>query len=143
MHSKLRPIFLSLLLASAALPFCAARAGELLASPSYSLSASSNGLSNSSGMADEGDYRIVQMTPAADRPGFVHLTLQHAAQPDLAAVELFVPIAHAEQAGLQEQQIVTASKRPYGMQFANQAKQAFAIVLNDAWQNDLVARQVL
>jgi hypothetical protein len=143
MHGNFRSILLPLLLAGATLPFGASQAAELLASPSYSISASFNSLSNSSGMATEGDYQIVQMAPAADHPGFVQLTLQHTTQPALAAVELLVPAEHVAQAALQQKQIVTASKRPYGMEFATQEHQAFAIVLNEAWQNDLVAHQVL
>jgi len=143
MHGNSRSILLSLLLAAATLPFGAVQAAELLASPSYSLSASSNSLSNSSGMAAEGDYQIVRIAPAAEHPGFVQLTLQHTTQPELAAVELFVPAEHVTQAGLQTQQIITASKRPYGMEFSTHEHQTFAIVLNEAWQNELAARQVL
>lgn len=139
-----RPALLATMLACAGLATIPpAQAAELLSAPLYSISATFTSSSNSSDIMGEGDYRIVQLAPAEDRQGYTHLTLQAVQHPDLAAVELFVPTPDVEKAGLQAEQIITASKRDYGMALATADTGTFTIVLSASWQKDLAANKVL
>jgi len=94
-----------------------------------------------------GDYRIIELAAAPERPGTVRLTLH-------AVVEagtdneffLYLPQVVAEQARLALGGIVTARPRPYGTEFAQlakgQTKQAFFLVLADDWYRELPAKAV-
>lgn len=111
-----------------------------------SVSDSFKGSSNSSTTktAAAGDYQIVQVAVAVDRPGMVAIQLQAVAgQGSDAEFTLFVPQAVIEHTPLAAGQIVTAQTRSYGTEFSDQqTKAAFFLVLNDAAYQDLKTNAV-
>jgi len=115
-------------------------------SVSTSFGTSSEGSSKTVTAAD-GDYKIIELAAAAQRPGTVRVKLQglagHGAD---AEFFLYLPQTVAEQAGLAQGGIVTARPRPYGTEFATAAggaaKQAFYLVLADDWYRELQTRPV-
>ncbi|MBC7941362.1 MAG: hypothetical protein H7Z19_16690 [Chitinophagaceae bacterium] len=129
---------------------------------SDSIGTSSNSLSNSversskSSSKDDvaqGDYRIVQVATVAGRPGVLRLKLQPlvaaADRADAAAAEddgslyLTLPQLAFDRSRLGAGQVVTASQRPYGIEFARaDNREAFFLVLADDWQRELQARPV-
>jgi hypothetical protein len=115
-------------------------------SVSTSFGTSSEGSSKTVTAAD-GDYKIIEVAAAAQRPGTVRVKLQGAAgRGDNAEFFLYLPQAVAEQAGLAQGGVVTARPRPYGTEFAHAAagaaKQAFYLVLADDWYRELQTRPV-
>jgi hypothetical protein len=97
--------------------------------------------------AAAGDYKVVALAAAPDRPGMLRATLQAVVEVDTdAEFYLYLPQAAAEQAGLVEGGIVTARQRPYGTEFAHASgggeRQAFFLVLADDWYRELQARAV-
>ena len=120
-------------------------------SASNSLEASS-GSSSKGKTAAAGDYRIEAVTVATDRPGMVRLALHPAGNADqrvpfvLDARQPFVlvlPQGTAEQQGLARGDTVSVRERAYGFEFARaDTRQAFYLVLADAWQRELDARPV-
>ena len=94
-----------------------------------------------------GDYKIVALATAPERPGMLRVKLQAVAE-DNADPEfvLYLPQALAEQARLAEGGIVTARQRPYGTEFAyasgGNERQAFYLVLADDWYRELQSRAV-
>jgi hypothetical protein len=110
-------------------------------SASNSLEASS-GSSSKGKTAAAGDYRIEAVTVAADRPGMVRLALQPAADEGHAFV-LVLPQRTAELQRLVRGDTVSVRERAYGLEFARaDTRQAFYLVLADAWQHELDARPV-
>ena len=104
----------------------------------------SSGSSSKGTTAAAGDYRIEAVTIAADRPGMVRLALQPAAD-DAKRVPfvLVLPQHTAEQQGLTRGDTVSVRERVYGFEFARaDTRQAFYLVLADAWQRELDARPV-
>jgi hypothetical protein len=141
-----------LLLCAAGLPAWAASSASSAVSDSVSavsdsasnsLKKSSNSSSGTHDVAD-GDYRIVDVALAEDRPGAVRLTLQALATPGIEGeIQLVVPRQTLADAGLGAGRIVTAQQRSYGVEFAvAETRQAFFLALSDAWVNDLPARAV-
>jgi hypothetical protein len=112
-------------------------------SASTSLEASS-GSSPKGKTAAAGDYRVEAVTVAADRPGMVRLALQPAADDgQRAAFVLVLPQRTAEQQHLVRGDTVSVRERAYGFVFARaDTRQAFYLVLADAWQHELDARPV-
>ena len=150
-----RPLLLScaLLCAAVALPAWAelsasSAASESSAASSGSVSESFHGSSHSSrGRRDlaAGDYRILEVAAAADRPGLVQLKLE-ALDEKVAADDLFLvlPQAAFDRGRLGKGVVITASARPYGFEFtAGQAQQAFFLVLHDDWHRELQSRPVV
>ena len=97
--------------------------------------------------AADGDYQIVAIAAAPERPGTLRLTLQALA--DGAADSeffLYLPQAVAERAQLAEGGTVTARSRPYGTEFTQrsgtQVNTAFFLVLADETHRELQARAV-
>lgn len=95
----------------------------------------------------QGDYRIVEVVAAAERPGLARLTLQ----PETAAEDvlfLYVPQATVAQAALAAGQLVTATHRDYGVEFSRPAVATaaaplpFFLVLDDSWYRELPSRLV-
>ncbi len=97
----------------------------------------------------QGDYRIVEVVAAADRPGLARLTLQ----PETATEDvlfLYVPHATVAQAALAVGQRVTATHRDYGVEFSRAAGASaapapalpFFLVLDDSWYRELPSRLV-
>jgi hypothetical protein len=112
-----------------------------LGSVSGSLGTSSNSSSKTVTAAD-GDYKIIDVAAAPDRPGIVRLKLQALAE-DRADGEffLYLPQAVVDRTRLDQGGIVTARQRPYGTEFAygaeGNARQAFFLVLSDEWYREL------
>jgi hypothetical protein len=133
----------------------ASTAASATSSAVGSLSNSLQGSSNSSSKtttAAAGDYRIDAVTVAADRPGMVRLALQPLlptderqafVQDERQPFVLVLPQRTAEQEGLTRGDTVSARARPYGIEFSRTpARQAFFLVVADAWLHDLDARPV-
>jgi hypothetical protein len=118
-------------------------ASSATSSASNSLEASS-GSSSKGTTAAAGDYRVEAVTVAADRPGMVRLALQPAADDGKrSAFVLVLPQRTAEQQGLARGDTVSVRERAYGFEFARaDTRQAFHLVLADAWQHELDARPV-
>jgi hypothetical protein len=107
------------------------------------ISRSSKSSANAVNNLAEGDYRVVDVAMADGQPGKMRLKLQALATPNDPGVYLVVARAEVEQAGVRDGQLVTASRRPYGMAFtpAHQTA-AFAVVLDDQWLKELSAHAV-
>ena len=105
-----------------------------------------------------GDYRVIAVADAQDRPGELRLTLQamapetSAAQSVSAAAtgsqvnaqwELRLPKVLAEREGLAAGRLLRATPQPYGVSFAlSDQPRPFFLVLADEWQRELPARPV-
>ncbi|CAD5372490.1 conserved exported hypothetical protein [Rubrivivax sp. A210] len=146
-HASSRLVAVALLLAAATLPASAGSSASSASSEGASASVGSSSTSvekssNSSSKDDKvaaGDYRIVEMADASARPGQVRLHLQAAAGGD--EFYLYVPRETVAQGGLAAGQRVTARTRDYGTEFARtDSKQAFFLVLEDAWHRELQTR---
>ena len=112
---------------------------------SGSVSDSFRGSSNSSTGGDktaDGDYRIIEVAAAPERTGFARLTLQ-ADDPEQRIV-LDLPQAIVAKQALARGAMVQARNRVYGFEFARgDTREAFYLVLADAWHDELAARPVL
>ncbi len=90
----------------------------------------------------QGDYRIVQVALAEQRPGTLRLQLQAVADPSAAgALVLYLPEPTLQSHQLAAGQVVKATPRPYGVEFA-QADKPFFLVLDDDWYQGLQTRRV-
>lgn len=138
-------------LAAAALPVLAASSAASTASTGASMSVGGTSTSigtssNSSSPGDrrvaEGLYRVTGIEVAAGRTGFVQLHL--APQTDGAtAFVLVLPQATVDAARVGTGVLVQATHRAYGVAFARgDDQQAFFLVVDDAWQQDLQTRPV-
>ncbi|HEY1091486.1 MAG TPA: hypothetical protein VGE47_10355 [Burkholderiaceae bacterium] len=88
-----------------------------------------------------GEYRVIEMAEAAERPGLLRTRLQAVAGGD--EFVLWLPRAAAERGGVQRGQVVNVAQRPYGLAFAaTRAKEPFFLVLEDRWTRELPARPV-
>jgi hypothetical protein len=94
----------------------------------------------------EGPYRIIDMAEAPALPGGgmrIKLTLEPtAALPaGTPGFVLVLPQADAERARLGRGDVVLATGRDYGLEFARaDTREAFFLVVDDAWQRDLKTR---
>jgi hypothetical protein len=91
-----------------------------------------------------GDYRIEQVNPAPDRPGMVRVVLQAVANDSAdGAFVLVLPQLTFDQQALARGDKVSASERPYGLEFARaDTRTAFFLVLADDWKRELDPRPV-
>lgn len=91
-----------------------------------------------------GDYRIEQVNPAPDRPGMVRVALQPVANDGAdGAFVLVLPQLTFDQQGLARGDKVSASERPYGLEFSRaDTRTAFFLVLADDWKRELDPRPV-
>lgn len=147
------PAALALLCAAlAAVPAWAASSASSAASDSVgtlsgSVSGSLNKSSNSSTKKDvaQGDYRVIEVAEVAGQPGMVRMTLQALADAGQdAELLLTLPQAAYERSGLGAGQVVTATPRPYGVEFARaDSRQAFFLVLADHWLRELTSHPVV
>lgn len=139
-----------LVLAGAALPALAASSAASSASDSLSTSVGSvsDSFQNSSESSDrpnrtaDGDYKVIEVAAAEERPGTLRLTLQPA---DGAgeAFALFLPQKAADVGGVAVGQVVNARNRAYGVEFARaDNRQPFFLVLEDAWYQELASNPV-
>jgi hypothetical protein len=113
---------------------------------SGSVSDSLRGSSNSSTGNDKaasGDYRIVEVAKAPDRPGIARVTMQADAAVEQRIV-LDLPQAIADKQGLGRGDLVHAQRRVYGFEFAHSdtVHEPFYLVLADDWYDELAARPV-
>lgn len=139
---------LAALLSLSAVPALAASSASSASSDGSSASVGSSSTSveksSESSTGDKktaaGDYRIVDVAQAPQRPGTLRLTLQALATDGPAGqVVLLLPQQAAERGALAAGQVVSARERAYGMEFAK-ADQAFFLVLDDAWFHELNTR---
>jgi hypothetical protein len=141
---------LALMLAALSLPALAGSSASSTSSDSAStslgsLSTSFEKSSNSSSSGDkvaEGEYRIIEVAAAEQRPGTARLKLQAVAQ-DGAEGELYLylPQQTAQAGALAAGQVVRATARPYGIEFAK-AEVPFFLVLRDDWYRELNTKVV-
>jgi hypothetical protein len=113
-------------------------------SSANSLQGSSGSSTNTTGVAG-GDYRVIEVTTVAERPGAVRMKLQAVADTAPAEREfyLFVPQAVADGTRLAAGATVTARHRAYGLEFAQgDTRQPFFLVLADDWVRELQSHPV-
>ena len=118
----------------------ASSAGSTASSASStSLNSSSDSSAKTVADVTDGDYRIVEVTLPADRPGHLRLQLQAVADPgEAGTLFLTLPQAATAPRGLTAGELVSARQRPYGLEFARAAtREAFFLVLADDWQREL------
>jgi hypothetical protein len=121
-------------------------ASSTASSASDSLGKSSTSSSPGNDVAD-GDYRVIDMAEATDRPGRMRLTLQGVAtagKPGAGTTfELYLPVATLQQAALATGQQIRTRQRPYGIEFARaDAREPFFLVLHDTWHRELASHPV-
>jgi hypothetical protein len=111
---------------------------------SDSVKKSSDSSSKATGVA-EGDYTIIDVAAIPERPGTARLKLQALAdQGEDSEFFLYLPQQVVDQSHLAQGQIVTARQRPYGVEFiSGETRQAFFLVLSDAWYRELQTRAVV
>ena len=142
------------LAALAAGPVGAASSASSAASDSIGVS--SNGASaslrtssNSSTKKEvaQGDYRVIDVA-ADDRPGMLRVRLQALAASGPASDDnaflLVLPQAIFDSSGVATGQVVSATQRPYGMEFArSDTRMPFFLVLTEGWMQELQSRPVV
>jgi len=139
-----------LALAGVTLPALAASSAASSASESLSTSVGSvsDSFKNSSESSDrpnrtaDGDYKVIEVAAAEDRPGKLRVMLQPAAGAG-EAFELYLPQKAADVGGVAVGQVVSAHNRDYGVEFARaDNRQPFFLVLEDAWYQELASNPV-
>lgn len=143
---------IALLFGAAALPCLAASSAASSASDSITTSVGSvsGSIQNSSASSTgdnkvaAGDYRIIEVTTAAQPAGQVSLKLQAVADTGAQGeFTLTLPRQAFEESRLAQGGVVTARDRTYGTEFAATAsRQAFFLVLADDWYRELHTRAV-
>ena len=111
---------------------------------SGSVEKSSASSSKTTGVA-QGDYKIIELAAAPQRPGALRIKLQAVAEPG-ADGELFLTLPQQafEQGALALGATVTARPRPYGTEFASGVtSQAFFLLLTDDWYRELQSNVVV
>jgi hypothetical protein len=142
---------IALLLGASALPALAASSTSSAASDGVSASVGSLSgsveQSSASSAGDkkvaDGDYRIIDVAAAADRPGMVRMKLQAlATEPGKRSADgeliLVLPQTAFDAGQLAQGGVITARSKPYGTEFADaQTRQTFFLVLADDWFKEL------
>ncbi len=154
-HKHSRLAMLAMFLALGTAPVLAASSASSAASDSIttsvgsvsdSIQKSSNSSSGKDEKVAEGDYRIVEVAAATQRPGTVRLKLQAVADgTNKGAGEffLFMPQEAFDQSHLGPGHVITAKPRPYGIQFTRAAsQQAIFLVLDDERHRELQTKLV-
>jgi hypothetical protein len=150
-HLTPRLAAIALLLGAGALPALAASSTSSAASDGVSASVGSLSgsveQSSASSAGDkkvaEGDYRIIDVTAAADRPGMVRMKLQalvteRAERSADGELILVLPQTAVDAGRLAQGGVITARSKPYGTEFADaQTRQTFFLVLADDWFKEL------
>jgi len=130
-------------LPAAAASSAASSASDSLTTSSGSVSTSLRGSSGSStgNNVAEGDYRIIEVAAAPQRPGDLRLTLQlgeSRGESTEGTVFLTLPQVAIEKARLGQGDLVTAKHRAYGVEFQDgRSHEAFFLVLDDDWHREL------
>jgi hypothetical protein len=142
---------LALLVAVVALPAmagssAASSAAQGVNSSVGSLSDSVSGSSKSSQntAVAAGDYQLIQVAAAPNRPGFAQMTLRAVKTQDAAEdVVLTLPQKAFDNSGLAKGDTVAAREHAYGVEFANaQTRAAFFLVMSDAAYRELASHPV-
>jgi hypothetical protein len=94
-----------------------------------------------------GDYKVVEVAAADDRPGLLRLKLQALAGTEGAQgagdFELLLPQEAVQRAQLVAGAQISARQRPYGVEFSTGADHmAFFLVMHDDWYRELNSRPV-
>lgn len=118
---------------------------------SASLGSISDSIGNSSRSSSpdnrtaDGDYRVIDVAEVDAKPGMLQLTLQ-ATQGEAHEFTLKLPRQALGDKGIAVGDLVHARNRPYGLEFARttaaQTREAFFLVLADAWHKELDSRAV-
>ena len=153
--SRLSQVLISLaLLGLSAAPALAASSASSASSDgaSTSVGSSSTSIEKSSDSSSkttkvaEGDYRVVAVADATAQPGKLRVTLQPVGASNASSdgeFYLYLPPQAAQQGRIVAGAVVTAKQREYGLEFAAGApRQAFFLVLNDEWVQELQTRVV-
>ena len=151
--SRLSQVLISLaLLGLSAAPALAASSASSASSDgvSTSVGSSSTSIEKSSDSSSkttkvaEGDYRVVAVADATAQPGKLRVTLQPVDGANAnGEFYLYLPPEAAQQGRIVAGAVVTAKQREYGLEFAAGApRQAFFLVLNDEWVQELQTRVV-
>lgn len=148
------------LLASATVALAALCTTPAALADSFTSSASSAGSASSGSVSDsiggssdasspdkekvaQGEYRVVDVAAAPDRPDTLRLTLQGAEAQATREFVLFVPAKALAARPVAAGDHVFTNVRPYGFEFAHaDTRQAFFLALKDDWQQDLGTRVV-
>ena len=119
-------------------------ASSTASSTSDSLKKSSDGSSRTTAAMNSGDYDVVEVALAPERPGTVRLRLQAVADRSAQGEYLLeLPQATAQRSELYAGQVISARQRPYGIEFAKgEPRQAFFLVVDDEWARDLPSHAV-
>lgn len=147
-HPKKHLALVALLAAAAALPCHAASSAasslsDSLSDSSKGISDSIKGSSNSSSPDNrqvKGDYKVIDMAAVTGQPGLVELRLQHVVALGTAEddIVLTLPRVAADHGRIAKDAVITATQRPYGIEFAaGQPHAAFFLALADDWTSDL------
>lgn len=127
------------------------RADPFTSSASSAGSASSGSVSGSlRGSSDsstgvtknaDGDYRVIEVAALPDRAGIARMTLQADDPQQRIVLDLPQTIVDAQRLG--RDGLVHAQRREYGFEFARgDTREAFYLVLADAWYEELAASPV-
>ncbi len=115
-------------------------ASESSGSVSTSLKGSSTSSSGEDKVADA-DYRVIHLAALPEQAGMARVTMETDGAKHRLVLDL--PQAALDKARLEKGDLVRASNRVYGYEFArSDTRQAFFLVLADNWYNDLAARPV-
>ena len=135
---------LPVLAASSAASSASDSSATSVGSISGSFEKSSASSSKTTGVA-QGDYKIIELAAAPQRPGDLRIKLQAVAEPGAdGEIFLTLPQQALEQGALALGDTVTARPRPYGTEFASGVTgQAFFLVLTDDWYRELQSHVVL
>jgi hypothetical protein len=107
---------------------------------SASFKGSSTSSSGDNKVADA-DYRVINLAAVPDDAGMTRVTMQ--TDDTSHRIVLDLPKAAWNKAELDKGDLVRASNRVYGYEFArSDTRKPFFLVLADNWFNDLVARPV-
>lgn len=143
---KLLDYSIFFLAAAAMFPVSGSASTVSVTSLSGSISASVEGVSTLSSKGvkavTQGDYKITDIAVATDRFDRTRIALQHTDEKN-ETYYLYMTRSDFESAHLDKGQIITASKKPYGVSFKHaDADEPFVIVLDDTWIKDLHSHDI-
>ena len=113
------------------------------ASISDSLSASSDSSEGNDKVA-AGEYRVIQVAQAPNKPDTTRMTLRATAAGAVREFNLDVPNRALAQRPVAAGDAIKVSERVYGYEFAHaDTRRAFFLALQDDWYDDLGSRKVV
>lgn len=103
----------------------------------------SSGSSSEKKKVAEGQYRVMEVAQAPDRPETTRLTLRATEPGRSHQFTLYLPDRAQQARPLRIGDLVKTQQRPYGFEFAHvDTGRAFFLVLTDDWQQDLDSKVV-